>query len=182
MDALKEYRKLQERKFNLITKYKKKENVLIELDATKRSLCRLINFIKRYILIEQNNLEDFQLDSIPGLFRMRLKITNKNFEKPKKKKTFKQIDLSGMSDEQIKKPIKNIPIKSKEGKEIRKAFIAEKGFTLISADYNQIEMRILADLADVKELKKAFKNNEDIHSLTASQVFNLDIKKVDQDT
>jgi DNA polymerase-1 len=43
-------------------------------------------------------------------------------------------------------------------------------------------MRILADLADVKELKKAFKNNEDIHSLTASQVFNLDIKKVDQDT
>ena len=42
-------------------------------------------------------------------------------------------------------------------------------------------MRILADLADVKELKKAFKNNEDIHSLTASQVFNIDIKKVDQD-
>ena len=42
-------------------------------------------------------------------------------------------------------------------------------------------MRILADLADVKELKKAFKNNEDIHSLTASQIFNIDIKKVNQD-
>ena len=77
--------------------------------------------------------------------------------------------------------LQNIPIKSEDGKDIRKAFIAEKDFTLVSADYNQIEMRILADLADVKELKKAFKNNEDIHSLTASQVFDVDIKKVNQD-
>jgi len=77
--------------------------------------------------------------------------------------------------------LQNIPIKSENGKDIRKAFTAEKDFTLISADYNQIEMRILADLADVKELKKAFRNNEDIHSLTASQVFNIDIKKINQD-
>ena len=75
--------------------------------------------------------------------------------------------------------LQNIPIKSNDGREIRKSFIAEKNNLLISADYNQIEMRILADLADVKELKKAFKNNQDIHSLTASQVFNVNIKKVD---
>ena len=77
--------------------------------------------------------------------------------------------------------LQNIPIKSEDGKDIRKAFIAEENYSLISADYNQIEMRILADLADVKELKKAFENKEDIHSLTASQVFNVEINKVNSD-
>ena len=77
--------------------------------------------------------------------------------------------------------LQNIPIKTLDGKEIRKAFIAEKNNLLISADYNQIEMRILADMADVKELKKAFKNNQDIHSLTASQVFGVPINKVSDD-
>ena len=78
--------------------------------------------------------------------------------------------------------LQNIPIKTEDGKEIRKAFVAEKNYTLISADYNQIEMRILADIADVKELKKAFKNNEDIHSLTASQVFNVPLSKINAET
>ncbi len=77
--------------------------------------------------------------------------------------------------------LQNIPIKTSDGKEIRKAFVADKDNILISADYNQIEMRILADMADVKELKKAFKNNQDIHSLTASQVFDVPITKVTDD-
>ncbi len=77
--------------------------------------------------------------------------------------------------------LQNIPIKSDDGKDIRKSFVADNKSLLISADYNQIEMRILADLADVKELKKAFMNNEDIHSLTASQVFNVKVKEVNSD-
>jgi len=77
--------------------------------------------------------------------------------------------------------LQNIPIKSEDGKDIRKAFITERGHTLVSADYNQIEMRILADIADVKELKKAFKNNEDVHSLTASQVFDIPLNKIDKE-
>ena len=75
--------------------------------------------------------------------------------------------------------LQNIPIKTLDGKQIRKSFVAENDNVLISADYNQIEMRILADMADVKELKKAFKNEQDIHSLTASQVFDTAINKVD---
>ena len=78
--------------------------------------------------------------------------------------------------------LQNIPIKSDDGRDIRKAFVSEKNNKLISADYNQVEMRILADLADVKHLKKAFLNNEDIHTLTASQVFGKDINKIDAET
>ena len=77
--------------------------------------------------------------------------------------------------------LQNIPIKNIEGKEIRSAFVSDKNSKLISADYSQIEMRILAHMGDVKELKKAFLNKEDIHTLTASQIFDVSLKKVDED-
>ena len=72
--------------------------------------------------------------------------------------------------------LQNIPIKNEEGKMIRSAFIAEDGYSLISADYSQIELRIIAHISDDNNLKNAFKNDIDIHSLTASEVFGVPIE------
>ena len=77
--------------------------------------------------------------------------------------------------------LQNIPIKNEEGKMIRSAFIAEEGYSLISADYSQIELRIIAHISDDNNLKNAFKNNIDIHSLTASEVFGVPIEDMSQD-
>ena len=64
--------------------------------------------------------------------------------------------------------LQNIPIRTNEGKSIRKAFVADKNYTMLAADYSQIELRVLAHMADVSQLKHAFISNEDIHSMTAS--------------
>jgi DNA polymerase-1 len=72
--------------------------------------------------------------------------------------------------------LQNIPIRTKEGREIRTAFVAETGHKLVSADYSQIELRVLAHIADIPQLRKAFAERLDIHAMTASEMFGVPIK------
>lgn len=74
--------------------------------------------------------------------------------------------------------MQNIPVRNSEGKELRKLFVASEGNILLDADYSQIELRLLAHFSRCKELIEAYNNDEDIHSLTASQVFNVPLKSV----
>jgi DNA polymerase-1 len=77
--------------------------------------------------------------------------------------------------------LQNIPIRTEEGRKIREAFVAEEGHLLVSADYSQIELRLLADMADIKPLKEAFASNIDVHAVTASQMFGVPVDKVGGD-
>ena len=77
--------------------------------------------------------------------------------------------------------LQNIPIRTEEGRKIRKAFIAEPGNVLISADYSQIELRLLAHIGDIPQLKSAFQQNLDIHAMTASEMFGVPIEGMPSD-
>ena len=78
--------------------------------------------------------------------------------------------------------LQNIPIRTEEGRKIRKAFVAEPGHQLVSLDYSQIELRLLAHMADIPVLKQAFWDGQDIHALTASQVFGIPLDQLDSAT
>ncbi len=72
--------------------------------------------------------------------------------------------------------LQNIPIRTEEGRKIRKAFVASPGMKLVSADYSQIELRLLSEVADVPTLRQAFKDGVDIHAMTASEMFGVPVK------
>ncbi|MGE5566740.1 MAG: DNA polymerase I [Parcubacteria group bacterium] len=77
--------------------------------------------------------------------------------------------------------LQNIPVRTEEGRKIRRAFIAEPGNVLISADYSQIELRLLAHIGDIPQLKRAFQQNLDIHAMTASEMFGVPIEGMPSD-
>jgi DNA polymerase-1 len=78
--------------------------------------------------------------------------------------------------------LQNIPIRTEEGGRIRRAFVSEPGHVLVSADYSQIELRLLAHVADIPALKEAFSTGQDIHARTASEVFGVPLEKMDRTT
>ena len=77
--------------------------------------------------------------------------------------------------------LQNIPIRTEEGRKIRRAFIAAEGHQLVSADYSQIELRLLAEIAQIEQLRKAFRDNLDIHAMTASEMFGVPVKGMPSD-
>ncbi|QBY00028.1 DNA polymerase I [Rhodophyticola sp. CCM32] len=77
--------------------------------------------------------------------------------------------------------LQNIPVRTEEGRRIREAFIAEPGKVLVSLDYSQIELRILAHIAGIDALKQAFKEGQDIHAITASEMFNVPLDQMTPD-
>lgn len=100
---------------------------------------------------------------------------------PRTKRVHTSYSMAGTSTGRLSSTdpnLQNIPIRTEEGRKIRQAFVAEKGCVLLSVDYSQVELRLAAEMADVKALKQAFRDGVDIHTLTASQVFGVPIDQV----
>ena len=134
--------------------------------------------------------EEYELPKIILQYRTLAKLKSTytdsliNIENPKTKRihtSYQQAVTSTGRLSSTEPNLQNIPIKTAEGRRIREAFVPEKGNILISADYSQIELRIMAHLSDDKNLTHAFNNDIDVHSSTAAEVFGVSIEDVSQD-
>jgi DNA polymerase I len=105
-----------------------------------------------------------------------------NFINPETKRVHTSYSLAATSTGRLASTepnLQNIPVRTEEGRKIRSAFIAPEGSKLVSADYSQIELRVVAHVADIPQLKKAFAEGQDIHAMTASEMFNVPIAGMD---
>lgn len=95
--------------------------------------------------------------------------------------TYTQVQTATGRLSSVKPNLQNIPIRSARGRAIRDVFVAKEGYLLLDADYAQIELRILAHLADDQKLKEAFANEQDIHAVTASKLFLIPVEQINQE-
>ena len=105
-----------------------------------------------------------------------------NFINPQTKRVHTSYSLAATSTGRLASTdpnLQNIPVRTEEGRKIRSAFVAPEGSKLISADYSQIELRVVAHVADIPQLKKAFAEGQDIHAMTASEMFGVPVEGMD---
>ena len=124
---------------------------------------KVVSFILEYR--ELDKLKNTYIDKLPLLVNSKTRRIHTSFHQ-----TVTSTGRLSSSEPNLQ----NIPVRTEMGRKIRKAFIAEEGFVLLSADYSQIELRILAHLSQDESLLNAFKNDEDIHAHTASEIFGID--------
>lgn len=130
----------------------------------------IVNLILKYR--ELAKLKNTYIDALPKLVDQKTSRLHT---------TFNQLGAETGRISSSRPNLQNIPIKGEWGEKIRELFIADKGWSFISADYSQIELRIAASIADDEKMIEAFKRGEDIHALTASQVYNIPINEVTSD-